>query len=460
MATDLKHTEVAGDPKFKRWLILSHGFNMDGRAASQTITDKIPYLLGAGIQLHVLSAITGIKDTRFPHQQLIAWGPAAFRFDFRHWFANHIGRGFAYQIFTLLISAILLPFILLEKILAGYSNQWSWAYPAYFVGLRLINEGKIDLIYSTGGAWSAHLAGLWLKKKTKLPWIVEIHDPLVIRSNEQDSGKQAPKKPDARKRHSLEQEICQYADIAWWFTDGALHFAKQRNPALDQPGHSKGLMIIPGANPPDVEAVIQDTAHHYGEYLNICHFGSLASDRSMTQALECLPAFFSQYPDARNKIRFHIYGAQLDTKSKEYIKTRSYQDNVIEHGRLEKDPASGLTGRQQIAMKMQEADVLLLLHGNSEWCREYIPSKLYDYFWTNRPIWGLVYKNPQLEDLLQSRLSYMSDADNLDSVLKTIKAIYTDWNEQKLRLQSIKAISVESAVKEILNQVAYLKQPG
>ena len=111
-------------------------------------------------------------------------------------------------------------------------------------------------------------------------------------------------------------------------------------------------------------------------------------------------------------------------------------------------------------MKMQEADVLLLLHGNSEWCREYIPSKLYDYFWTNRPIWGLVYKNPQLEDLLQSRLSYMSDADNLDSVLKTIKAIYTDWNEQKLRLQSIKAISVESAVKEILNQVAYLKQPG
>ena len=40
----------------KRWLILAHGFNMDGRAASQTITDKVPYLLAAGLDLTVLSA--------------------------------------------------------------------------------------------------------------------------------------------------------------------------------------------------------------------------------------------------------------------------------------------------------------------------------------------------------------------------------------------------------------------
>ena len=34
----------------KNWLLLSHAFNMDGRAASLTITDKMPYLLEAGIQ--------------------------------------------------------------------------------------------------------------------------------------------------------------------------------------------------------------------------------------------------------------------------------------------------------------------------------------------------------------------------------------------------------------------------
>jgi hypothetical protein len=84
----------------QRWLILSHGFNMDGRAASQTITDKVPYLLEAGIQLVVFSAITGAKDNRFLHKQYLAWGPAAFRFDFRHWIANKYGRGLIYKLLT------------------------------------------------------------------------------------------------------------------------------------------------------------------------------------------------------------------------------------------------------------------------------------------------------------------------------------------------------------------------
>ena len=136
---------------------------MDGRASSQTITDKIPYLLDAGIKPIVFSAITGIKDQRFPHHQFLAWGPAAFRFDFRHWIANKYGRNLFYKISTGLVSLLLAPFIALEKFCLGYSSQWSWAIPAFIHGLTLIRSGKVDLIYSTGGAWSAHLAALWLK---------------------------------------------------------------------------------------------------------------------------------------------------------------------------------------------------------------------------------------------------------------------------------------------------------
>ena len=156
---------------------------MDGRAASQTITDKIPYLLNAGIQPVVFSAITGIKDQRFPHRQFLAWGPAAFRFDFRHWIANQYGRGFLYKLLTRTVSILLAPLISIEKLCLGYSSQWSWAMPAFIHGLRLIRSGQIDVVYSTGGAWSAHLAGLWLKKATGVKWIAEVHDPLVIRNS-------------------------------------------------------------------------------------------------------------------------------------------------------------------------------------------------------------------------------------------------------------------------------------
>ena len=60
----------------KRWLVISHAFNMDGRAASSTVTDKIPYLLQNDIELIIISAVTGLKDTRLEHYQLLPWGPS------------------------------------------------------------------------------------------------------------------------------------------------------------------------------------------------------------------------------------------------------------------------------------------------------------------------------------------------------------------------------------------------
>ena len=52
-------------------LLISHGFNMDGRAASLTVTDKIPFLLDAGVKPIVLSAITGHQDHELEHCHLI-----------------------------------------------------------------------------------------------------------------------------------------------------------------------------------------------------------------------------------------------------------------------------------------------------------------------------------------------------------------------------------------------------
>ena len=68
----------------QRWLILAHPFNMDGRAASHTITDKIPHLLAAGIELVVISGVTGRHDDRFEHHQVWSWGPSGFKFELRH----------------------------------------------------------------------------------------------------------------------------------------------------------------------------------------------------------------------------------------------------------------------------------------------------------------------------------------------------------------------------------------
>jgi hypothetical protein len=435
----------------KRWLILSHGFNMDGRASSQTITDKIPYFLQAGVEPIVFSAITGIKDQRFPHYQFLAWGPAAFRFDFRHWVANKFGRGFIYKFLTRTVSILLAPLIGLEKLILGYSSQWSWAMPAFVHGLRLIREGKVDLIYSTGGAWSAHLAGLWLKKMSGLPLIVEVHDPLVIRQNPNDQGFTRPKNRDAQFRQQLEKQICSHADLVWWFTDGALHYAKVRNSNLNTKNNACGFMLLPGAEPP---GGLRDAKKHlYSDILNLSHSGSLAKDRSLSIVINALNSLFQKYPEAREKIRINVYGAALDSLTVDAIYQYGYQDILISHGRLEKDPLSGKSGRERVVEKMQQADVLILLHGNDEWCAEYIPSKFYEYLWTGRPIWGITHRNPQLDEMLCDRGAYLSHDGDREGILLALEKIWIDWREGKLIQPKWAPIGVDQAVVQILQNV-------
>jgi hypothetical protein len=435
----------------KRWLILTHAFNMDGRAASLTITDKIPYLLEAGVEPIVFSAITGMKDQRFPHYQFIAWGPSGFRFDFRHWVANKYGRGLIYKISTRTVSLLLSPLIAIEKLLLGYSSQWSWTLPAFFHGWRLIRAGKVDVVFSVGSAWSAHLTGVWLKKVTGIELISEVHDPLVIRKSPEDQGFELPKNRDARFRHYLENQLTRFSDKVWWFTDGALHYAKVRNPNLNTPNNAHGFVVTPGAEPPG--SLDANQSHQYTEQLNLCHFGSLANDRTLSTILKALVPLLKKYPEAREQIRVHAYGAPLDPLSLDAIKQLGFEDVLLAHGRLERDPTTGKSGRERVAEKMQAADILILLHGNDEWCAEYIPSKFYDYLWTGRPIWGITHRNPQLDRMLLDCRAYLSPQLDPEAIELSLERIWMDWKAKKLIEPIWNPIGVDQAVNTILAQV-------
>ncbi|MGC2165227.1 MAG: glycosyltransferase, partial [Gallionella sp.] len=252
--------------KERVWLVLSHGFNMDGRAASQTITDKIPHLIKLGITPVVVSAITGRKDKVIEHHQVLPALPVALRFDLRHYLKQRINSPFLRQVVMTAIFIVLLPFFLVEKLFVRIETHWSWAITAYFSGARIVRKRKPELIYSTGGAYSAHLAGYWLKRRTGLPWVAEVHDPMIF------SGLT---KSRMRMRFSawLEGKICKHADVAFWFTEEALARARARHPELGERGHC----IIPGANAPEFSRA----PYQHGEHLVIGHFGSLSETRNL-----------------------------------------------------------------------------------------------------------------------------------------------------------------------------------
>ncbi len=399
------------------WLVLSHGFNMDGRAASQTITDKIPHLLKQGIEPIVLSAITGKKDKVIEHHQILPAGPVALRFDLRHYLKQRISSRYLYRIAMTAISLVLLPFIVIEKLFIRIETHWSWAITAYFTGARIIRTRKPTLIYSTGGAYSAHLAGYWLARRFGLPWIAEIHDPMIF---------PGLTKNRMRMRFSawLEGIICKHADVVWWFTEEALARARARHPELGKRGHC----LIPGSNPPEFVR----TPYRRGKHLVIGHFGSLAETRNLEIFLQGLRRVVEKNPQWAEHIRLHLYGGGIDAVSARALRDFPNPSMIEQFGRLETDPRTGESGRDQVLKRMNAADCLLLLHGTVPFCEEYIPSKMYEYLWTQRPILALVWHNPQMEHMLRELGHWAVKADDPDSIASALEELHARWMQDHL----------------------------
>jgi len=260
-----------------------------------------------------------------------------------------------------------------------------------------------------------------------------------------------PKNRDAQFRQYLEKQICKNADLVWWFTDGALHYSKVRNSNLNTKANAHGFMVLPGAKPPGGLEMTQ--VHGYSDKLNLCHFGSLANDRSLSTILNALATLLKKYPQAREYIRVHAYGAPLDSLTLEAIKLFNFQDVLLAHGRLERDPATGISGRERVVVKMQTADVLILLHGNDEWCAEYIPSKFYEYLWAGRPIWGITHRNPQLDQMLEERSAYLSHEGDLEGISMALERIWLDWQQKCLMIPVGVPIGVDQAAYKILSEI-------
>ncbi len=428
-------------PEYRqRWLVLSHAFNMDGRAASQTITDKLPHLERAGIELVVLSGVSGRKDEHYEHHQLWPAGPAGIRFELRHVLRRRLGSGISYRLVMLALSLPLLPFMLIEKLLRPVESSWSWWLSAYLKGLWLARTRKFDLIYSSGGAFAAHVTGRALKQALGVRWLAEVHDPLVMPGS-------TPKTAQERMQAEVERQICTDADVAIWFTEQALASARRRHPQLG----ARGKMLLPGIDAPFKVL----PPYVPGPKMVIGHFGSLSATRNLTPIISALETLVAQRPELRNQLELQLTGGPLDAVSQTAIAQSPVRDLVRHLGRIEADPVTGLSGREQILRRMRSADVLLLLHGTEPICAEYIPSKLYEYLWMQRPILATVHGNPQMAELLRGHghsAVETQDTGAQESLTLATRQLLACWESAGLADNGLPSpYTTQAAVNQLLN---------
>ncbi len=427
-------------PERNRWFIIAHCFNADGVAASQTITDRLPYFTNRGLEFVILSAPTGIKDTRLPHYQVISPAPSGLRYEMRFIIKNRVKNKTA-QIILKSISAIFcLPFYFVEKVFLQLDSQWSWFLSASIKGSQLINKYHPALLYSTAGPPTTHLAAYILHKIYGLPWMAELHDPLIL-------DDQRPKWHKYYFNRFVERVVCSNASVVVYFTNRALKNANRRHPIKN-----KAIVVRPGANPPDFHNI------HYTktDKIHFGHFGSLDKTRNLEVFISALYELIRQTPDLKRRIVLDVYGCELDAVSRKALNKYPLGEVLVEHGRLEYDPKTGKSGRQQVVEVMKCMDVLVVLHGGEgSVCYEYIPSKLYEYLLTGRPILGLVETATELEGFLIENNHTSVDKDYISEVKKAIESYVDKWDTEGLDdKQGTSPFTVEAAVDKLMFAVS------
>ncbi|WP_339134669.1 MAG: O-antigen ligase family protein [Candidatus Electrothrix sp. GW3-4] len=400
------------------WLILSYRANIPGSACSQHIDDRLPFFRDQGIEPILLSGPVGNPSDKWIHFRTLSLAPSGIRFELRHFLRKHLQKRWQFKLVESICMIPIFPFYLLEKILINMESEWSWCFLASLRGFLLCRQLRPEVVYSTGGSASAHVAGLLIKRWTGCTWIAETQDPLV-----HDHGWRRGKRV-LRVYKALEKKIGQHADAFVFLVQAAMRHCRRRTG-----GQCRGAVVYPGSIP---ELFQQHFCKK--ERCHFAHFGSLAGTRNLVTFFQALHQVLNRYKERagfREKVQVDVYGS-FDGASEREMERLGLTDLVVRHG---------IVSRQQALVAMQQTDCLLVIQNIIYFSCETIPSKVYEYLLTGRPIIGLVYNNEELDSMLTEHGHLAVPANNVQAIAGALDKILDDFvqEEQNATLQTMPA---------------------
>jgi glycosyltransferase involved in cell wall biosynthesis len=154
-----------------------------------------------------------------------------------------------------------------------------------------------------------------------------------------------------------------------------------------------------------------------------------------------LVALFRESPDLPDYFGLHLYGNNSRKVSKQ-IEQFPYREILNVKGKVQ---------RQEAIDFMYKADVLLLIQNTDDVSFETIPSKVYEYLYTGRPVLALVYRNDELRSMLEGMGHIVVQADDELAIKRGLEAYIERWKQNQLQSSPLKSpYTVEKAVDELV----------
>jgi Glycosyltransferase Family 4 len=287
-------------------------------------------------------------------------------------------------------------------------DRWvSWKFGAIREGLRMIEEFKPDLIWSTYPIATAHLIGAELARRSSLPWVADFRDPMAQQGY--------PSDPKTWLQFSaIEQSAMQQARLNVFASPGAARLYRKRYPAA--------------------AARITSIENGYDES-NFAAAELPANSRLNKGAFTLLHSGIV-YPNERDpgalfialgklKSAGHLRPGQFKLRFRAAVHEQLLGDLAIANDVQDLIEILAPTAYQQALQEMQQADALLLMQGAG--CNQQTPAKIYEYMRCAKPILALTDRDGDTAALLR-RCGVHSIA-RLDSP-EEIERLLPDFIEQ------------------------------
>jgi glycosyltransferase involved in cell wall biosynthesis len=296
-------------------------------------------------------------------------------------------------------------------------TETGWILPAIAAGAGLARRSGATCLFSSGPAWSGHLAGLGLARLTGLPWVAHFRDPWsqgAIYSGEHGWADRA----NAR----LERAVVRRAARVICVTDRHTNLLRRYYPDC---GPEKFVTVTNGYDNAEWEQAEQDAAAvpagPRGEQFVITHAGALYAGRSPLPVLEALRRLSQTGDLALDRVRFDVI---VNDNVRQLPDGRDIMEVAREMGLGGSVQVLGPLPRRETLERLLRSDLLVLLGHNFT---VQVPGKLYEYLRSRRPILALAPSGAQTDLLRATGGAWIVEPNDVDGVVEAVGDAYRRW---------------------------------
>lgn len=384
---------------------------MPGACQAEWVDDRIEVLLNNKRKIKLLSSICCFKYRKpgIDHRRMQSIFPMSFMYEFE----EIKRRGIEYELYKMRYFKMFYKISKISKRIFNFfrgEGKWDWFISSLLWSIFNWRFYKnIEYIYSTGGPPSAHLLGILIKKITNKKLVVELQDPL----SGDNIGRNKRSKYYLEK---IEKFIICHSDLIIYCTESASNYAR-----LNHKKHVKKIhFVYPGSS---LKSEIFNKDKTSVSKINLTYLGSLYQTRNLDNLLKAIFNLSKQNIDIENKLIINLYG-NIDLDIKKRI--LDFDIDIIR--------IHGLISRPEALIKAEMSNVLLLIQNTDNRSVTTIPFKVYDYLRLNKLIFGLTYKNIELNEILNKHGHIYCDADKIKQIENSLLLLLNNFDSLSHRI--------------------------